>query len=138
LGDHGAGFLAFPGGHLEKMESWEECLEREVWEETGLQVKLTPYDHQTKPFWVTNNLYSTLDKHFVTLWFKAEPILGTPIKPENREPHRCEGWEWYTLETLAQALSAEARKASEREGTHPALGWIPLDKLLWFRTKLGL
>ena len=41
--------LALPGGHLEMMESWEQCATREVEEETGLKV------HDVKFLHVTND-----------------------------------------------------------------------------------
>ena len=37
-GSHGASKLAFPGGHLEMNESWEECARRECLEETGMDI----------------------------------------------------------------------------------------------------
>ena len=37
----------FPGGHLEENESFEECLKREVMEETGIDIN---YDEIKRPF----------------------------------------------------------------------------------------
>jgi len=38
-GSHGEGEYAWPGGHLEYMESIKECARREVREETGMEIK---------------------------------------------------------------------------------------------------
>ena len=38
IADQNGGFQ-FPGGHLEKNESYEECLKREVLEETGIELE---------------------------------------------------------------------------------------------------
>jgi 8-oxo-dGTP pyrophosphatase MutT (NUDIX family) len=46
-GSHGSGLLALPGGHLELMETWEDCAKREVEEETGLQVVDVNFLHVT-------------------------------------------------------------------------------------------
>lgn len=46
-GSHGEGSLALPGGHLEMMESWEECARREVLEETGLDICDVKFLHVT-------------------------------------------------------------------------------------------
>lgn len=35
-GSHGTGKYAWPGGHMEHMESFEECAKREVREETEI------------------------------------------------------------------------------------------------------
>ena len=38
-GSHGEGEYAFPGGHLEYMETIEDCARRETLEETGIKIK---------------------------------------------------------------------------------------------------
>lgn len=38
-GSHGEGEYAFPGGHLEYMESFESCAKREVKEESDIEIK---------------------------------------------------------------------------------------------------
>ncbi len=37
-GSHGEGEFAFPGGHLEYMESFADCAKREVNEECGIEI----------------------------------------------------------------------------------------------------
>jgi 8-oxo-dGTP diphosphatase len=37
-GSHGAGEYAFPGGHLEYMESFDDCARRETREECGIEI----------------------------------------------------------------------------------------------------
>lgn len=90
-GSHGAGRWAFPGGHLAYGETIEACARREVMEETGLSiesVKLGPY---------TNDLFTGESKHYVTLFVVARHAGGML---QNREPDKCEGWEWFHWPSL--------------------------------------
>lgn len=38
-GSHGSGEYAFPSGHLEYMEGFEECARRETKEECGIEIQ---------------------------------------------------------------------------------------------------
>lgn len=51
------GTYQFPGGHLEENETLEECLVREIKEETGIELK----DYSMKPFFKT--VYYTKNYH---------------------------------------------------------------------------
>ena len=81
LGSHGADKVAFPGGHLEMTESWDECARREVWEETGLQVE-APCTHVA----TTNDVMAadgkTLAPH-VLIFKLARDELLSPRDPTN-------------------------------------------------------
>lgn len=97
-GSHGANKLAFPGGHLEMNESWEECARREVYEETGLQ--LGPITHAA----TTNDPMPAEGKHYITIFMQADARAGqTPV---NLEPHKCKGWKWTSWEEIV-ALPAD-------------------------------
>ncbi|KVI05323.1 nudix hydrolase 1-like [Cynara cardunculus var. scolymus] len=90
---------ALPGGHLEFGESFEECAAREVKEETGLDIK------DIQLLTVTNNLFSEAAKrvHVVAVIMRA--FLSDPDQlPQNMEPDKCHGWDWYDWTNLPQPL----------------------------------
>lgn len=85
-GSH-APYYSIPGGKLETGESFEVAAIREVYEETGLQLK------EVRVIAVTNNL-KTFEKsgiHFVSIIVYSEQFWGTPVL---KEPDKCEHWQW--------------------------------------------
>lgn len=95
-GAHGEGEYCFPGGHLEYMESFEECARREVWEETGIEI-------ENVRFLSLTNLKAYAPRHFVNINVTADWKSG---KQRVREPDKCAGWDWYDLENLPSPLFA--------------------------------
>jgi 8-oxo-dGTP diphosphatase len=109
---HGAGEWSLPGGHLEGGESFEACCQREVMEETGMTIK------NIVPLIFTNDLFPKEDKHYVTLFFASDYDSGNL---ENKEPDKCEGWQWFKINEFPQ----------------PRFG--PLDQAIaWIKTHLGV
>jgi 8-oxo-dGTP diphosphatase len=82
---HGSGTWAFPGGHLEFNESIKACARREVFEETGIQIKNLRYG----PY--TNDIFADEEKHYVTLFIISDYDSGSPVA---KEPHKCDKWAW--------------------------------------------
>lgn len=93
-GSHGAGEYSWPGGHMEYMESFEECAKREVEEETGMEI-------QNIRFLTLSNLKTYAPKHYVDLGLIAEWKSG---EPQLREPHKVENWGWYDIDALPEPL----------------------------------
>mmetsp|Transcript_67112 Transcript_67112/g.132140 ORF Transcript_67112/g.132140 Transcript_67112/m.132140 type:complete len:155 (+) Transcript_67112:60-524(+) len=89
LGSHGAGKYALPGGHLELGETWEQCLTREVKEETNLTTD------NLKLILVTNdpNIDGNLAKHYITIFMRAK-LACSSADLVNMEPNKCESWSW--------------------------------------------
>ncbi|GAA58190.1 nudix hydrolase 1 [Pseudoalteromonas sp. BSi20652] len=95
IGAHGANTWATPGGHLEFGESVEQCAIREVFEETGLKVsKITKLDF-------TNDIFTAQNKHYITLYVKADFEGG---EPELKEPNKCLKWRWCDINNLPTPL----------------------------------
>ncbi len=95
-GPHG-GLWEFPGGKLERGETPEDCLKREIREELGVEIHdLTPYTtvhHEYEPFTITLHAFSCLI---------AE---GTP------RPLACRELRWIRIEDLPAFPIPEADQA---------------------------
>ena len=92
-GSHGANKVAFPGGHLEMQESWDECARREVLEETGLALPLA-----TTHIATTNDPMPDENKHYITIFMRGDAPLD--VEPQNLEPHKCKGWSWMSFDEI--------------------------------------
>ena len=93
---HGTGEFAFPGGHIEYMESFEGCIFREVQEETALEIKNIRFLHIA-------NVKEYFPKHYVHLSFVADWAGG---EWKVLEPEKCESWGWYEFDNLPSPLFA--------------------------------
>ncbi len=95
-GSHGEGEYAFPGGHLEYMESFEACAKREVKEETGVEIR-------NVRFLRLLNFKDYAPKHYVDIGLLADWKSGEPAV---LEPEKCERWGWYDPKNLPKPLFA--------------------------------
>ena len=94
-GSHGEGSWAFPGGHLEFRETWEQCAKREVLEETGIEIRNLRFGT------ATNDIFEKEDRHYITVFMVADYDSGTL---EIKEPQKCEKWEWFSWDALPRPL----------------------------------
>ncbi len=94
LGSHGEGHYAFTGGHLEYMESFEECAKRETLEEAGIIV-------ENIKFLSLGNIDIFSPKHVVGIGVTADWVSGEPTV---MEPNKRESWGWYDLDNLPAPL----------------------------------
>ena len=102
-GAHGAGDYAGPGGHLDYMESFEDCAKRETLEECGVNIKNVRFLNLA-------NINQFYPKHYVHISVAAEWESG---ELKNMEPDKCESWDWYDLENLPENLFLQARLGVE-------------------------
>jgi 8-oxo-dGTP diphosphatase len=96
LKDPGKGEYAWPGGHLEYMESIEECAKREVMEETGMEITNVRFVRL-----VNMKHYDPI--HYVDIGVQADWVAR---EAELREPAKTERWDWYPPDSLPQPLFA--------------------------------
>lgn len=92
---HGNGAWSFPGGHLEHKESFEDCVKRETKEEAGIEIKDIEF------IWATNDIFEENEKHYVTIFMKANYASG---EIKITEPDKWEKWEWFDVEDLPENL----------------------------------
>jgi len=93
-GSHGEGEYAFPGGHLDYMETIEDCAKRETFEETGIEI-------QNIRFQFLANVHKYKPKHYLHIGVIADYKSG---EVQLKEPDKCENWNWYSLDNLSESL----------------------------------
>jgi len=102
-GSHGEGEYAFPGGHLEYMESFEDCAKREVKEECGIYIKNIRFQFLA-------NLTKYAPKHYAHIGLLADWDNG---EPEVLETEKSESWDWYEINNLPYPIFETAKIAIE-------------------------
>ncbi len=100
-GSHGEGEYASPGGHLDYMETIEECAKRETFEETGIEIRNVRFQFLA-------NVRKYKPKHYIHIGVIADYKCG---KVQVREPEKCEAWNWYVLDKLPKPLFWMAKLA---------------------------
>ncbi|MDO8742591.1 MAG: NUDIX domain-containing protein [bacterium] len=101
-GSHGAGEYGFPGGHLENLESFEDCAIRETREECGLEIKNIRFLYLT-------NVKKYAPKHYVHIGLVADWAGGEPVV---LEPEKAEEWKWFDLDNVPEGPTFEFCKLS--------------------------
>lgn len=84
-----------PGGKLDKFESFEQCIIREVKEETNLDITNLVF------MCVTNDVMEEIDSHYVTLFFSTTEYIGYE---KVMEPEKCLEWRWFNPNDLPENL----------------------------------
>lgn len=86
LSKHAYGYYGAPGGHLEYGEEFADCALRELKEEAGDDLRVSPPKYAT----TINAIYP--ESHYVTVIMLSAWVSGEPIVTE---PDKNEGWGWY-------------------------------------------
>lgn len=91
----GSGTWAFTGGKLEFNETIENCAKRETMEEAGVKIG------NIKKIGFVETFFKEENKHYITLYVKADYISGEPIA---KEPEKCKEWRWYYWKDMPRPL----------------------------------
>jgi 8-oxo-dGTP diphosphatase len=84
------GHWDLPGGHLARNEDIHECLHREIFEETGLEVELGPL----------LGLNKANDGPYVQMIFGCRP--KPPLRELKLHPHEHDAAQWITVAAMRQ------------------------------------
>src|SRR5699024_3087610 len=78
-----------PGGVLDHRETFEQGVEREVLEETGLRVRVERL----------TGVYKNMQRHIVALVFRCTPLEGDPVPTDESTKS-----DWLTLDQIRERM----------------------------------
>src|SRR5476649_1798843 len=115
---HGNGLLQMPGGKPDSNETLAQAAIRELEEETGLHAR------SVREVALQADDFPEIGKRYTTHFFVTTDAQG---EPENREPAKCESWNWFPLDALPPDLFAidDTTIAAIREASPPATDQRP-------------
>jgi len=102
---HGTGTWSFPGGHLEFMETLEECAKRETLEENGVSITNCSVSA------CTETVFEEEGKHYITVFVTADWASG---EPQLCEPDKFEEWGWFAWDALPEPLFSASMSIVEK------------------------
>lgn len=91
-----AGFWSIPGGGVDYGERVQDALIREMKEELDIVIEVG------RLLVVANDIISEENQHWISPQYICK-IVGGKLK--NMEPHKCEGFDWFDLESLPEKLT---------------------------------
>ncbi|MBI4426845.1 MAG: NUDIX domain-containing protein [Candidatus Kerfeldbacteria bacterium] len=97
---HGEGTWTMPGGKLHFGETLEQCVRREVLEETGISLGAITIAR------VGDDI--VYDAHYVTIGFLCTDFQG---EAKVMEPEKITRWEWFPLDQLPRPMYVPSEKA---------------------------
>ena len=112
----GAGQYHVPAGHLEPNETIIDGMIREAHEETGIGIAAADLE-------LVHVLHLRGQSDRLSLFFTAQRWTGDI---ENREPDKCAGWHWFSLDAPPANTVAYARQALDQIAARRTLsvfGW---------------
>jgi 8-oxo-dGTP diphosphatase len=106
-GNHAPDVWAFPGGHLEFGETFQECALRETREECGTDLRV-----KVPKFWTAvNTVYQDEGRHYVVIFMYTHHTGGVPV---NTEPDKGDEWHWFHVDALPSPLMMGIEELRER------------------------
>lgn len=131
-GSHCPGVLANAGGRQDFGKTLEQTAVDEVHQETGLRVEVVPYQSNQTWFMKTEDIIQSEQVHFHTFWFLTRHLDPNP-QPVNKEPHKCNGWGWYSWDDIMNEYRSLNPVESDKQ-----LHWLPVSQLSKFRSFLKI
>jgi 8-oxo-dGTP pyrophosphatase MutT (NUDIX family) len=113
------GEYSLVAGHVDKGETFTECIIRESLEEAGIRLK----SDQLKVVHLMHRKSKTDKSERVDVFFEASQWKGNIV---NKEPNKCDNLSWFSLEDLPQNIVPCVKYAIEQslQGNHYSeYGW---------------